>query len=1035
MAQTMYDGKSRPLLDASGEGRARREVCRFGSWNIGLLTVRSSEIADELRRRRVDVCCLQEVRWKGGSARCVGVKGKRYKVFWSGKGDSGGVGVMIKEELSDKVLEVRRKSDRVMSLLLVLGKRLTRVVCAYAPQQGRTMEEKLEFYDDMLAELLLVGHDEFLIVGGDFNGHVGEAADGYEEVHGGYGVGERNEEGKMVLELADATGLVLANTLFKREKRRLITYRSGLNETMVDYMMVRLKDRKMLSNVKVIPGQLQHGLLLMDVIEKEMLKKMKVKFEPRRKTWLLREDKNKKAFEEKLKEHWEERPNGKDCWEAFRDCTLATSDEVCGSTKGKCQHGETWWWKEDVRIAIDNKKKCFKDMLKDPSDENKAVYRDAKKGAKREVAKAKADESEGFMLELETDKTSRKVYRVAKQLKKEKSDVVGVGCIRNGVGKLCFDEIERGEVWKKHMEKIMNEEYSWDENVEANCVYGPVMRIAEIEVWNAMKDMKMGKAAGMTGITAEHFLASGAIGVQVVTELCNRVLDGGKMPTDWNESVLIPIYKGKGDTRECGSYRGVKLLEHGMKIMERVFEKRIRSCVEIDAMQCGFMPGKGTIDAIFMVRMLQEKFREKKKKLFMCFVDLEKAFDRVPRKVIQWALRIKGVNEWLVQAVMRMYDDASTRVRVVGSMSDAFPVKVGVHQGSVLSPLLFIIVMDAVCQAASEGLLMEILYADDLVLMAESVDELKVKFERWRKALEMKGLKVNMGKTKFMISGDGVAHEKSRVDPCGVCGKRVMRNSIQCTICKHWIHARCSGVRGPLKRMAESFKCRSCDGALLTQNAPHVDEMMRDDVEKVSSFVYLGDKLHAAGGCGSAVVVRVRIGWMKFRELSGVLCSRSWSLKMKGRVYKACVRSAMVYGSETWALKKEDEGVLQRAERAMVRIMCGVRLLERRKSMELLSLLGIEDDILSTVMKSRLRWYGHVRRREPEDGIRKVLDVEVDGRRGKGRPQLSWLQCVEKDIGRAGGNRDDAEDRSVWRAFVHGCCRQTPTPVLGENGV
>ena len=82
----------------------------------------------------------------------------------------------------------------------------------------------------------------------------------------------------------------------------------------------------------------------------------------------------------------------------------------------------------------------------------------------------------------------------------------------------------------------------------------------------------------------------------------------------------------------------------------------------------------------------------------MCFVDLEKAFDRVPRKVIQWALRTKGVNECLVQAVMRMYDDASTRVRVGDSMSDTFQVKVGVHQGSVLSPLLFIIVMDAVCK-------------------------------------------------------------------------------------------------------------------------------------------------------------------------------------------------------------------------------------------------------------------------------------------------------------------------------------------------
>ena len=86
-------------------------------------------------------------------------------------------------------------------------------------------------------------------------------------------------------------------------------------------------------------------------------------------------------------------------------------------------------------------------------------------------------------------------------------------------------------------------------------------------------------------------------------------------------------------------------------------------------------------------------------------------------------------------------------------MSDAFLVKVGVHQGSVLSPLLFIIVMDAVCQAVKTGLLMEILYADDLVLMVGSLDELKIKFDRWKEALEKNGLKVNMGKTKLMISG------------------------------------------------------------------------------------------------------------------------------------------------------------------------------------------------------------------------------------------------------------------------------------------
>jgi hypothetical protein len=123
------------------------------------------------------------------------------------------------------------------------------------------------------------------------------------------------------------------------------------------------------------------------------------------------------------------------------------------------------------------------------------------------------------------------------------------------------------------------------------------------------------------------------------------------------------------DARDWGAYRGVKLLEHCMKIVERVFERRLREVVEVNDMQCGFMPGKGTIDALFMVRMLQEKYDRKKKKLYMCFVDLEKAFDRVPREVIRWALRKKGVNEYMVEAVMRMYDGARTKVKVGNGLS------------------------------------------------------------------------------------------------------------------------------------------------------------------------------------------------------------------------------------------------------------------------------------------------------------------------------------------------------------------------------
>ena len=120
--------------------------------------------------------------------------------------------------------------------------------------------------------------------------------------------------------------------------------------------------------------------------------------------------------------------------------------------------------------------------------------------------------------------------------------------------------------------------------------------------------------------------ATGDIGTQWILDLCNGIVKEGSIPEDWKSSVVLPIYKGKGDPIECGSYRGIKLLEHAMKVVERIFEHRIRQQIKIDDMQFGFMKGKGTTDNIFMARQMQENFRVKGKKLYFGFVDLEKAF-------------------------------------------------------------------------------------------------------------------------------------------------------------------------------------------------------------------------------------------------------------------------------------------------------------------------------------------------------------------------------------------------------------------------
>ena len=161
-----------------------------------------------------------------------------------------------------------------------------------------------------------------------------------------------------------------------------------------------------------------------------------------------------------------------------------------------------------------------------------------------------------------------------------------------------------------------------------------------------------------------------------------------------------------------------------MKVVERIFEHRIRQQIEIDDMQFGFMKGKGTNDAIFMARQMQENFRVKGKKLYFGFVDLERAFDRVPREVISWAVHKLGVEEWLVSAVMSMYADAKTVVRTVYGNSKSFEVKVGMHQGSALSPLLFVIIMEAISREFGVALPWELLYADDLAVIADTEEEL-----------------------------------------------------------------------------------------------------------------------------------------------------------------------------------------------------------------------------------------------------------------------------------------------------------------------
>ena len=179
------------------------------------------------------------------------------------------------------------------------------------------------------------------------------------------------------------------------------------------------------------------------------------------------------------------------------------------------------------------------------------------------------------------------------------------------------------------------------------------------------------------------------------------------------------------------------------------------------------------------------------------------------------------------------------------------------------------------------------------MISAETEEGLKMKLNKWKTEMEAKGLRVNMGKTKIMVSGVNLQTLKDSGEyPCSVCRKGVGSNSIYCAGCSHRVH-KCSGVTGSLKSNPD-YRCSRCKGtARPIDGRPHNEWLLMQDkkLDVLDSFCYLGDTIGAGGGCDSSVITRIRSAWGKFRELLPILTSRALSY----------IRTVLLYASECWA--------------------------------------------------------------------------------------------------------------------------------------
>ena len=298
--------------------------------------------------------------------------------------------------------------------------------------------------------------------------------------------------------------------------------------------------------------------------------------------------------------------------------------------------------------------------------------------------KARNDMEADVYTKLDEDAGKKMIYKMARHRNENSKDVKGGTFIKDRNGKLVTNREEVLKVWEGHYSELLNHVH---EKVN-------VIEITDMEVTSGLKGMKKGRAPGWDEMRADMVEEAGKIGARWTKRLLNACMRQCKVPEDWRIGLIVPIWKRKGDAQDPGKYRGITLLSHIMKLLERILDKRLREKVEhkLGEEQLGFRKGRGTTDGMFALRQLVEKRLEKQGHMALAFVDLEKAFDTVPRKMAMATLRWMGAPESEVKMVEAMYENTTGRVVVGSGMSNEFQVKIGLRQGSALSPLLFILI-------------------------------------------------------------------------------------------------------------------------------------------------------------------------------------------------------------------------------------------------------------------------------------------------------------------------------------------------------
>ena len=481
----------------------------------------------------------------------------------------------------------------------------------------------------------------------------------------------------------------------------------------------------------------------------------------------------------------------------------------------------------------------------------------------------------------------------------------------------------------------------------------------------------------------------------------------GSVPQDMRDANIVTLYKNKGDRCDCNNYRVISLLSIVGKLFARIVLHRLQILADwiYPESQCGFRSKRSTVDMIFSLRQLQEKCREQNQPLYLAFIDLTKAFDLVSRDGLFKMLPLIGCPPRLLSIVRSFHDGMMSTVQFDGDMSAEFGVKSGVKQGCVIAPTLFGIFFALLLKHAfksptdgvylysrSDGHLFNIsrfraktkirpvtirdlLFADDAALVSHQQDGLQSLMDRFSDACDLFGLSISQNKTQVM----------GQATPSPPC---------------------------------------------ITVNG--------EELEVVHQFQYLGSTTTDTLSLDVDLNKRIcKVSTTLSKLTKTVWENKHLTIPTKISVYKACVISTLLYGSESWTTYSTQEQKLQVFHlRCLCRIL-GITWQDKVPNNDVLLRAGIPS-MFTLLRQRRLRWLGHVHRMEDGRIPKDLLYGELaTGARRRGRPQLRFKDVCKRDLKAC--NIDTklwetlADNRNLWKLHVSQGLKSGEAAIRAKN--